>query len=630
MLKSLLSVTVAIASSASVVADVAVSSPDGKVSATFTVTDGRLTCTVQRAGTTILEPSPLGIVIDGVDLGKGVKLGEPETSVIDERYPWRGVKSEMHNHCNAVAISVTHSAGQEWTLEARAYNDGVAYRYVVPGEGTRRVDGETSGWRLPEGSGVWHRWNHPKINQFEHNDQLLDVTEIKKDFNFQFPATIVLPDGSYAALMESGTFNWSGLSLVATESTLITSKYNDDRDGFKWEGTIETPWRLVMTGPTLNDLVNSDLVHNCAPVPDPTLFPDGVNTEWIKTGRSLWQWWAFGDPGTEWDKQKKFVDQAAELNCDFYLVDAGWENEKFGWVGPEGHSWAKMKELCDYAKERGVDILVWRAWSDCKQGPGIASPKERTAFFENCAKVGVAGVKIDYLASEGGGRYKFTVDVLREAAENKLTVNFHGCPKPTGEARTWPNEVNREGIKGLEHNKWSALPPDHYASVPFTRGLAGHWDFTPVTFQEKMLKGTTFCLQLAMAVVDTSPVLCWADKPEIYLESPALDIIKTMPSTWDETIVLPGSEIGKLAVFARRKGEDWYVGIINGEGENAKSYVLELSFLGDNEYDALYCMDTPDRPDAMDVKQVESFKVDAPLEVQMNGGGGFVARFTKK
>jgi alpha-glucosidase len=205
-------------------------------------------------------------------------------------------------------------------------------------------------------------------------------------------------------------------------------------------------------------------------------------------------------------------------------------------------------------------------------------------------------------------------------------VNFHGANKPAGEPRTWPNEMTREGIHGLEQNKWSAIPVQHYAVLPFTRLVAGHGDFTPVTFQERYLKGTTFAQQLATAILYTSPMQCWADKPEIYLKSPCLPLIQNMPCDWDETRVLPVSKIGKLAAYARKKGESWFIGIVNGETKE-KTLVLDFSFLGNGAYSATYYKDAMDNPASIIVEKNMPVNNKTSLQVTMLPGGGFAGWF---
>jgi alpha-glucosidase len=256
---------------------------------------------------------------------------------------------------------------------------------------------------------------------------------------------------------------------------------------------------------------------------------------------------------------------------------------------------------------------------------GLDDPESRRDFFRRCKAAGAVGIKIDHMDSESKQMIDFYPDVLKDTADAQLMVDFHGANKPTGESRTYPHEVTREGVRGLEYNKWSALPPAHYASLPFTRFLAGHGDFTPCTFNVEMLKGTTFALQLASAICYTSPVMFYADKPELYLASPAVDVFQAIPSVWDETRVLLGSAIGELAVMARRRGDTWFVGIINGGA--GRTYDLNLSFLGDGSYAAVQLADDANRPDAL-VRTEATVQASSSLGVRLNAGGGFVGMFT--
>jgi hypothetical protein len=294
----------------------------------------------------------------------------------------------------------------------------------------------------------------------------------------------------------------------------------------------------------------------------------------------LWQWWAYDEWGTRWDRQRGFVDRATELNCQYYLVDEGWQNPTMGWCPNGDAPWIKLKELCDYAATKNVRIWVWAgSRPDTRlHRPGLETAEKRRIFFDECAAAGVAGLKIDFIDSESHTWLGFYQDCLRLAAERKMMLDFHGANKPAGEARTWPNEMTREGIFGLEMNKWNAMPPDHYAILIFTRAVLGGADFTPTTFQASMAKGTSMGFQLASAMLYVSPFLTWADKPDLYLKCPAVEMIRTLPTVWDETRVLPGTEVGGLTALARRSGTTWWVAVINPATES-RHYALKLDFL---------------------------------------------------
>ena len=599
-------------------------SPNGHVSATILMDESRqMQFTLKRDGQTIVDKSNLGIVIDDADLGLGIDFGKATFRDINEKYPWYGVKSEVSNCCKAMELSVKHLAsGQNWVFEARAYDDGFAYRYVIPGAGRHIINREKTDWCLPAGSQIWFQTN-------TQNYEGVHIKRLCKDVNDNTyigpPVTIELPDKSYAAITEAALFNYSGMTMRGTGTNTFAAVFEDDPNGFSIDGTITSPWRVVMTGPDLNALVNCDIVHNVCEPPDAKLFPEGIKTEWIKPGRALWHWWS-GD-SVNFERQKWWIDNASQMGFEYILVDAGWET---AWKTDTKDKWQFLAALVEYARSKNARVWVWKYWTTRTERnvkmDGLETHEKRVYFFERCKDVGAVGVKIDFMDSESKDRIDFYTGVLKDAAEAKLMINFHGANKPTGEDRTWPNEMTREGIRGLEYNKWDALPPDHYASLPFTRFLAGHGDFTPCTFNPKSLKGTTVTLQLATAIVYTSPVIHWADNPKFYLESPALEMIKRIPSVWDQTIVLPGSKIGELAGFARRKGDDWFIGVINGSNKK-QGFSFNLSFLGKSNYKAMIARDKTGERTAMTTENRVADDKQKLVE-ELEAGGGFVVWLT--
>ena len=202
-------------------------------------------------------------------------------------------------------------------------------------------------------------------------------------------------------------------------------------------------------------------------------------------------------------------------------------------------------------------------------------------------------------------------------------LDFHGADKPTGQSRTWPNEMSREGIRGLENvTSW----PQHDATVPFTRYLAGHADFTPLSFRQDLIKGTTLTHQVATVVAFTSPFMCLAANPEVLLASNIKSIVTAIPETWDETIVLPQSSIGELAVFARRKGTTWYLSVLNGE--KAQDLKLHLSFLKTGSYQTALLKDVAQSPEKAAIS-TKTYDKNSIININLQSGGGFVAKFKK-
>jgi alpha-glucosidase len=215
-------------------------------------------------------------------------------------------------------------------------------------------------------------------------------------------------------------------------------------------------------------------------------------------------------------------------------------------------------------------------------------------------------------------------ETSRDAAARKLMVDFHGANKPIGRDRTWPNEMTREAIRGHEYHILRyrrTLPPEHDCVLPFNRYVIGSADYTPTVFNARELRGYTWARELAQAVVFTSPFLCYADHPQCYLTNSAVDVLKAIPSTWDETLVLPGTEIGKCAAFARRKGKVWFIGVLNGAEPTALNFALD--FLGRGKYQMIQLGDAPDRDDAWQ-RDEKVVKRGEKVSMTLRKGGGCV------
>jgi hypothetical protein len=611
-------------------------SPDGQLVALIhTAVDGRLTFAIEHDGTPIINPSPLGITLEKMDFGIPVSLGQPERETLNERYPWLGGKSSATNHCHVYRIPVSRESGNtRWTLEVRAFNDGVAYRYHVPGTGLRQVTGEQSSWTLPERSVAWFQrdtTNYEGEYESAPAESIPLVTQTKsgpQPVHFGPPMTVEIPGGRYALLTEAKLLHYSGMTLRPTEARRLEAVFLHDPDGWTLEGPIVTPWRVTIVATDLNALVNSDVVFNLCDPPDPDLFPQGAHADWIQPGRALITWTVFGNDGAQWHRQKWFVDHCAALRCEYLLVDAGWLTERWGWYADGGDPWRRLKELCDYAATQNVRIVVWHAYPEGRDdGPGLTTLQVRQELFQHCRDAGVKGVKIDFFDSESINTIDVCDDLRRLAAEHRLLINFHGANKPTGESRTWPNEITREGIREQEYLLWDKLSPTHYTVLPFSRMIVGHSDFLPTYVRSQYLKNTSAVFQMATAIVATSPFLCWPDHPEHYLSSPFLRLIQNLPVTWEETRVLPGSAIGKLAAFARRSGDDWFIGVLNGE-EKRRELGLELNFISSRTYNATLFRDSHPFPRGVKANHQVQIRKGDRFDVELAPAGGFVAWLT--
>ena len=346
-------------------------------------------------------------------------------------------------------------------------------------------------------------------------------------------------------------------------------------------GPITTPWRVVLVGADLNTLVNTDIITNLCPPPDPRLFPQGLKTAWIRPGRAVWKYLDGGQNTLK--AMKEFTRLAGELGFEHHIIEGFWTR----W------SDAEIKELVQEGAKYHVGIWLW------KHSKSLREPAERQAFLKCCHDLGITGVKVDFFDHEAKEVVDLYQALLREGAELKLLMDFHGANKPTGESRTWPNELTREAIKGMEASKLKDRAT-HDVTLPFTRFLAGPAEYTPVHFGERR-KNTTWAHQVASAAIFSAPLLTYAANPVNILANPCCDMIKSIPSTWDETVVLPPSQIGEVAIYARRADQTWFLAIMNGT--NSKNVDVPLSFLGPGVYRAALVSDDPANSAAVNIKQ---------------------------
>jgi alpha-glucosidase len=582
---------------------VTLKSPDGRVQLEIQPGE-RPNYTAMFRGQVVVEPSALGIIVDGDDLGRDAKItGTSSSQAVNEHYPVRGVHSVATNHYRSMILSL--SGGEKkagWQLEVRAYNDGVAYRYRVPGGGKRRINGESSEWRLPVGTTFWHQTSGDRSYEGRYTSGI--VGQGSATNRLMVPAALKFPGNLGHGLMtEANLVGYSDMALHGSGTNSFKATFHDDPDGWEHDGEIVSPWRVTLVAADLNALVNSDLIKNLCPAPTPEL----ANAAWIKPGRSIWHWLTGGKPKLA--EQKTWINGTKEMGYEYYLVDDGWRD----WNGGGDNAWAALAEVVDYARSQGV--AIW-AWVHAKY---VFDPAERAAYFKRAKALGIVGLKVDFPEPASAVWVQWYDDVLRDAAKAELMIDFHGALKPTGRERTWPHEMTREGICGREHGK---SPAFHDNTLPFLRYVQGHADYTPTLFIPRRLRGSSFAHELAMAVVFTSPYLCLGDNPTNYLSSVAVDVLKALPPVWDETLVLPGSEIGQLSSFARRRGDQWFLGVINDLTPRRES--VALNFLGRGKYKLVELADDADRPDAF-VRAERVVTSQEALTLPLRADGGYVA-----
>ena len=593
-----------------------IQSPDQKLKAVIFVSgSGRLQYELWKNSVQVIEASDLGVIVDGIDLGKDAKLpASVEISNHKETLSMIGNHQAAKNDYSEATIPV-QSANIKWQLQIRVLNDGMAFRYVLLSDKPATISGESSSFMVPSESVAFLQKNTLNYEGVWHSEPADKVQGV-----VGMPITFKLPkEGGYILISEAAVYNYSGMTLKSSGDRSFRALFEDDKSwsvGPAKDGEIATPWRVILAVDNLNQLVNSDIIYSLNPPPDPEIFKDA--DKWIKPGRALWSWWSEGT-GTL-GLSKKYIDAANKMGFEYILVDEGWEF--WGLLGLA--KWKELARLVDYGRQKNVKVWVWKRWKK------LEDPQYRDQFFREVQKAGAAGVKIDFMDNESQSRINFYEAAMKDAARHKLMVNFHGANKPAGEDRTYPNEMTREGLRGLEYNKGVApLPASHNAIMPFTRNVAGPMDYTVVTFEPEKLGDTSFAHQLATAIVFLSYVVNYADRPENYLDSPAakpaFDVLTSIPAVWDETVVLPPSELGECAAFARRSGEKWFVGVLNVK--RAGEFKIDLGFLGKGKYKAVILSDDESKKAAF-IRSERIVSESDEIQPYMRASGGLVMMLT--
>jgi len=570
----------------------------------------------------VVTNSPMVMLMNDKEVTGSVKTKSVNRYQINEQYPWPGVHATATNHCNGAKIPLQHGNVTD-TLDVRVFNDGAAFRFVCPGDDkTSRMPDEATVFNVPPGSTIWY---HDLESHYEGLHVKKAISQVQNGEWVAPPATYKLPQGYYASVTEANLVNYPGMGLQANGvGGLVIRLPQHQRPSYPYRlryspedtlrlhqpaaiaGTIITPWRVVIIGSDLNTMVNSDIVPDLCPAPDKTLFPEGLHTSWVRPGRAVWKYLDGGGPGSS-DVLKKFTDAAASLGFEHNILEGFWAR----WGGDT------LQQFINYSKQKNVGIWLW------KHSKSLQNAEERQAFFKRCHELGVTGLKIDFFDHEAKEVIDLYTAILREAAQNHLLLDFHGANKPTGLARTWPNLLTSEAVKGMESSRVTDRAT-HETTIPFTRFLAGPAEYTVMLFNEHR-KNTTCAHQIASAAILSAPLLTYATNPDTILANPAVELIKHIPAVWDETIVLPGSEIGEMAAYARRKGNNWFIAVMNGPA--ARKISIPLKFLKAGAYAATVVKDNGDNAASLVVEH-KSYSEKDTLELDLVSGGGYIAELS--
>jgi len=566
-----------------------VSSPDKKITVRISNRD-KLSYTVTYDKQVAIDPSPLGIELDNQSFSSSLTFVNQSQTLIDEKYTLLvGKHLQSRNYANQLTLTFENKSKEQVQVIFQAHNDGIAFRYHFPKSDGREhtITKEESGFAIPANAKAW-------IQPYDLNSRLKPCYETYYE-NGIAPGT---PSSNKAGWAFPALFNVNNLWMLISEAALdetYCATHLEDKEG-KGIYTIRfpekeevtsaaapepvstlpwtTPWRVAVIGTSLNTIQGTTLIADVNPT------SKIKDTSWIKPGRSSWSWWSQGGTTRDYNVQKEYIDFNADMGWEYVLIDAGWPEMKNG----------KMEDLVKYANSKGVGIVLWyhsgmgREKDTLSMANLMAFPESRKQEFKKIQAWGVKGVKVDFFDSDKQPVIKRYFDIMRDAADSKIMVNFHGSTLPRGWERTYPHLVSMESVKGAEgygRQDFCDKAPVHNTILPFTRNVVGPMDYTPVTFTNKKeaIRQTTVGHELALSIVFESGVFHFADRMSSYQALPEAPkkFLKEVPTTWDETQYVAGVP-GKYVVVARRKGNQWYVGGINGQ--NAEQEVsITLPFI---------------------------------------------------
>jgi alpha-glucosidase len=624
-----------------------VSSPDGKISVRVNV-GPEIKWSAAIDGKEVINSSKIAMILDdGRVLGNTEKVRSAKVTVQNEisRPVVAAKRSEIKENCNI--LTITFNSG--FALQFRVYDDGAAYRFETFFKEEITVKNEISDYSFPAGSHSWYPLEESFMSHNERTFLYTSLDTIGKKHLASLPALFKVNDIN-VLITESDIDDYPGMWITGEGAGRITgiwAKYPDterlsgDRDLHvsstkdyiaKTKGTRTFPWRAFVIARKDVNLIESDLVYKLA---KPNQIKD---PGWIKPGQVAWDWWnannIFGVDfvaGINNDTYKYYIDFAAKNGIEYVILDEGWY--KLGNV-TEQVPGIDVPELCRYAESRNVSIILWVVWKSFWD-----KLDESIALYE---KWGVKGVKVDFMQRDDQKIVNFYLEATKKTAEHRLLIDFHGSYKPDGLGRTWPNALTREGVKGMENNKWSKdINPDHDVTLPFTRMVAGPMDYTPGAminmdkanfspqFTRPESQGTR-AHQVALYVIYESPLQMLSDSPSNYMkEQETTDFIVNIPVVWDDIIGLDG-KVGDYLLLARRSGREWFVGALTDW--TSRDMELDLAFLPEGEYMMEIFQDgiNADKH-AADYKRLKkSVKSGDKMKIHLAPGGGWAARITPK
>jgi len=611
----------------------------------------------------MLAKSPISMVLeDGLTFGINSKLsGSSNKSVnqiIDATVYKRKSIPDNYNE-------LTLKFEEGFDIIFRAYNDGIAYRFVSNLKKPYKVKNEQAVFNFPEDKKAFIPYvqiikepiEKQFYNSFENTYEYINLSQWDAKRLAFSPLVVEGVSGKKVCIAESDLINYPGMFLYnGNASNTLTGVFapypKEIKQGghnmlqgevqsaesyiAKYEGATSFPWRIVIVSENDWELADSDMVYKLA---TPNKLTD---ISWVKPGKVAWEWWNAWNlydvdfkTGINNETYKYYIDFASKYGIEYVILDEGWavnlQADLFQ-VIPE----INLKELADYAKSKNVGLILWAGY--------YAFNKDIEGICKHYSEMGIKGFKVDFMDRDDQPMVDFHYRAAGIAAKYHMLLDYHGSYKPTGLQRTYPNVINFEGVHGLEQMKWASQKTDQVTydvTIPFIRMVAGPMDYTqgamrnasknnyyPVN-SEAMSQGTR-CRQLAEYIIFESPLNMLCDSPSNYMrEKECTEFIASVPTVWDNTISLNG-KIAEYVTIARQKNNVWYLGALTNWEQ--RTLQLDLSFLGEGNFKAEIFKDgiNADKIARDYKKETIDIPADRKMNISMAPGGGYVMKIVKK
>ena len=619
-------------------------SPNGEIKVSFNLSD-KIYYNIDYNGEVLLKDNFLQLILKNQVLGQNPKLRRQKRTSIDEQLtPVVPLKySKVNNRYNQLLLTF-----KDYSVEFRAFDDGIAYRFITSQKGDVEVMGEEFAINFPSDyllhlqqpggfkTSCEEPYTHIQSNTWKPEDKMAilpALIDTKKDYKILISESDLT---DYPCMFLKGTgangivSTFPKTPLAFAEDGDRSLKITEEADYIaKTKGTRNYPWRYFVISKNDKQLIENTMTYRLA---EKNQLQD---VSWIKPGQVSWEWWNDASPygpdvnfvsGYNLETYKYYIDFAYKFGIPYIIMDEGWTKSTRDPYTPNPK--VNLHELIRYGKEKNVGIVLWLTW---------LTVENNFDLFKTFNEWGVKGLKIDFMDRSDQWMVNYYERVAREAAKHNLFVDFHGSFKPTGLEYKYPNVLSYEGVRGMEN--MGGCYPDNSLYLPFMRNAVGPMDYTPgamISMQPNVYRSErpnsasigTRAYQLALFVVFESGLQMLADNPTLYYRNEdCTRFITQVPVTWDETVALE-AKAGEYVIVAKRKGDKWFIGGMTNNGEKEREFTINLDFLNkDRSYQMTSFEDGINAGrQAMDYRCKSSqVKAGEQLTVKMVRNGGFAA-----